>query len=149
MIHTNNDGFKMVVENLQCAKLAFEYLSFESVICLLPNGTWEKVSNYKDARYTFREESLELLLEAIKGKCSDGEFKIEGNKITWYRELGEWNPETHEEQDVLYDYLHEAGSIVDDVLYNTSYDRFNTWQDNDSCGFDISLNSYESLENKL
>ena len=45
----------------------------------------------------------EQIIERLKKEKISGEFRIEGNAIEWYEDIGFFNPETEESHDILHD----------------------------------------------
>lgn len=70
---------------------------------------------------------MEDIINDLNSKILWGVVKFEGNILYWY-----FNDE-NEDQDILWNAYCEDAKII----RNEGFEVFNSWQDNDSCGFDF------------
>jgi len=70
---------------------------------------------------------IHIVRQRLSDICINGEVKYEDNKLFWYCE------EDSEDQDLMWDMYCEDAEII----RKAGFEIDNSWQDNDSCGFDI------------
>ena len=78
---------------------------------------------------------MEDLLEKLNNLDLDGEFSLDGDKIHWY-----YSMDTTDDPDSDQDHLWSIYcDVVRDVRESLSAEFITceSWQDNDSCGFEI------------
>jgi hypothetical protein len=71
-----------------------------------------------------------------KLRSTHGEFAEWEDHIEWYAEIDSWNPEFEESHDRLCDIYCETANEIRPLL-GDEYEIVDSWQDNDSTGFDI------------